>query len=111
MSSKMTAIITAVLTIILFVIFAALSAFLEIIALNGASEKQGMTALGISFLCQGGAAIPAAIFAGWISNLMVTKFNLNKILAIVIVAALIVPLAAVISFFAIASSILLAGIR
>lgn len=111
MSSKTTAIISAVLTIILLVVFGVLSAFFEIIALNGASDKQGMTALGTSLVCQGGSAILAGIFAWWVSKLMVTKFNLNNILAIIIVVTVVVPLGAAISFCAMLLSILLAGIR
>lgn len=111
MSTKTTAILSAALTIFLLIVFGVLSAFFEIIALNGASEKQGMIALGISLVCQGGAAILAGIFAWWGSNLMVTKFNLNNILAIIIVVALAVPLGAIISFSTIVLSILLAGIR
>ena len=99
MSNKIPAIISAILTIILLLIFAGLSIFFEMIALNGVSEKQGTIAIGISLVCQGIASLVSGIFAGWASNLMAAKFNLNKILAIVIAVILGAVLGSVMLFF------------
>lgn len=46
-------IISAVLTVPFLVLPSILFLFVEVIALDGASEKQGDIALGISLVCQG----------------------------------------------------------
>src|SRR5215207_7926570 len=84
MPNKKPAIISAVLTILLFIVFGVLSVFTQMLVLNGANESQGMTAMGMSLVCQGAGAILAAAFAAWLTNLVITKFNWNNILAVVI---------------------------
>jgi hypothetical protein len=83
MTNKKPAIISTRLTILLLIIFTILSLFGQMIALNGVSESQGMTAMGISLVCQSVGLILTAIFAGWISNLLITKFNWHKVLAVI----------------------------
>lgn len=58
--------------------------------------------MGVSLVCQGTGTILAAVLAAWLTNLMITKFNWNNILAVII---------AVISFLSIIISIPIAGIR
>ncbi len=111
MSNKTPAIISTTLTIILVAIIAILSIFFEIVALNGASEKQGTIALGISLICNGLGIILPGLFSGWFTNLTIKKFNWNKILAILIAVTLGTVLGSTISFFSIILSIPLAGIR
>ncbi len=111
MKNKTPAILSVVLSVFLLIVFAVLSILFEMLALNGASESQGMTAIGISILCQGVTTILAGIFAWWLSNLLISKFNWNKILAVVITVLLITTIGAVISFLSIIVSIPIAGIR
>ncbi len=111
MPNKTPAIISAVLTIILLIIFGVLSVFSQMIALNGVSESQGMTAMGISLVCQGVGVILAGIFAGWLSRLMITKFNWNKVLAVIVAVIAGVLLGGTISFVSMIISIPLVGIR
>ena len=111
MPDKTPAIISSILTIVLLIIFAVLSVFTQLIALNGVSESQGMTALGISLVCQGVGVILAGIFAGWITNLVITKFNWNKVLAVFGAIIVGVLVGGVISVVSTIISIPLAGIR
>ena len=111
MTNKTPAIISAVLTILLLVLLAGLSVFMQMIALNGVSERQGTTAMGISLVCQGIGLILAAIVAGWISNLVITRFNWNKVLAVIVAVIAGVLLGGAISFVSFIISIPLAGIR
>ena len=110
MPNKKPAIISAVLTVILLIIFGVLSVFTQMLVLNGASESQGMTAMGVSLVCQGAGAILAAAFAAWLTNLVITKFNWSNILAVVIAVLAGTLLGAMISFLSIIISIPLAGI-
>jgi len=111
MPNKTPAIISAVLTVILLVIFGVLSVFTQVLVLNGANESQGITAIGVSLVCQGAGAIFAAALAAWLTNLMITKFNWNSILAVVIAVIAGSLLGGILSFLSIIISIPLAGIR
>ena len=111
MPNKIPAIISAVLTIILLIIFGVLSVLTQMLVLNGVNERQGMTAMGMSLVCQGAGAILAAAFAAWLTNLVITKFNWSGILAVVIAVIAGTLLGGVLSFLAVIISIPLAGIR
>ena len=110
MPNKTPAITSAALTIILLIIFGVLSVFTQMLVLNGVSESQGMTVMGVSLVCQSAGAILAAIFAAWLTNLVITKFNWSNILAVVIAVIAGTLLGALISFLSIIISIPLAGI-
>jgi len=105
------AIISAVLTVILLIIFGVLTVFTQMLVLNGVGEIQGMTAMGVSLVCQGAGAILAAVLAGWLTNLIIIKFNWNNILAVVIAVIAGTLLGGVLSVISIIVSIPLAGIR
>ena len=111
MTNKTPVIISSILTIVMLILFAVLSVFTQMIALNGVSENQGMTAIGISLVCQAGGLILAALFAGWISNLVITKFNWNKVLAVIVAVIAGVLIGGILSFASTIISIPLAGIR
>jgi hypothetical protein len=110
MPNKKPAIISSILTIIVLIIFAVLSVFTQMIALNGVSESQGITAMGISLVCQGVGVILAGVFAGWLSRLVITKFNWNKVLAVIVAVITGVLLGGIISLLSTIISIPLAGI-
>jgi hypothetical protein len=111
MPNKTPAIISTILTVLLLIVLAVLSLLFEIVALNGASERPGVTAMGISLICQGVGIILLGILAGRVTNLMITKFNWNKTLAVVIAVIVGTALGGLISFLSIVISIPLAGIR
>ena len=111
MHNKTPAIISSVLTIILLVLFAVLSVFTQMIALNSVSESQGTTAMGISLVCQGVGVILIGALAGWLTNLVITKFDWNKILAVIVSVIVGVLIGGTISFVSTIISIPLAGIR
>ena len=110
MPNKAPAIISTVLTILLLILLAGVSVFMQMIALNGASERQGTIAMSISLVCQGIGLILTGLFAGWLSNFMINRFNWNKILAVSVVVILSVLIGGVISAIAFFISIPLAGI-
>src|SRR5688500_8947618 len=111
MPNKTPAIISAVLTVILLIIFGVLSIFTSMLVLNGVSVGQGMTAMGVSLVCQGVGATLAALLAAWLTNLGIKKFNWNKNLVVAIAVILGTLLGGVISFLSIIISIPLAGVR
>ena len=111
MPNKKPAIISAILTIILLILFGVLSVFTQMLVLNGVSESEGMTAMGVSLVCQGAGAILAAAFAAWLANLVITKFDWNNILAVIIAVISGTLFGGALSFIATIISIPLAGIR
>jgi len=79
--------------------------------LNGVSESQGFNAMSISLICQSVGLFPAIILARWLPNFLITKFNWNKILAVVIAVLAATLLGGLSSVVSVIISILLAGIR
>lgn len=111
MSNKTPAIISSILTIVLLLLFAVLSVFTQMIALNGVSENEGMTAMGISLICQGMGVILVGVLAGWLTHIVINKFNWNKVLAVIVAVIVGVLLGGAISLISTLMSIPLAGIR
>jgi len=111
MPSKTPAILSAILTVIILLIFAVLSVFTQMLVLNGASESQGMTAMGISLGCQGVGVILAGVLAWWLTNTAINKWNWNKIISVMIAVIAGTTLGGVISALSIIIAISLAGIR
>lgn len=111
MPNRTPAIISVILTVILLIIFGVVSALFELIALNGASESQGTTALIFSLVCQGAAIILVGIFVSWLTNRLISKFNWNQIVAVIVAVTAGTLLGAGIFFLSIIIATLLAGIR
>jgi hypothetical protein len=111
MTNKTPAIISVILTSLLLILLGIFSVLFEMLAVNGASESAGVAAMGISLLCQGAGAILVGIFAWWLTNLLITKFNWNKVLTVMIVVVSGVLLGMGISFLSIIIAIPVAGIR
>lgn len=84
MTAKTLSVIASILTVILLILFGLLLTFGQVIALNGFSEREGMTSLTILLVCQGAGLILSAVFAGWLTRLLFEKFNWNKILAVIV---------------------------
>jgi hypothetical protein len=77
MSTRAASILATILSLLLLLIFAVLAVIFELIALNGASESQGMQAIGISLACLGTGAILLGVLAWKATAFLIQKFNLN----------------------------------
>ena len=111
MPSKTPAIISVVLTILLLIILAVLSVLIEMLATNGANESQGFTAMGISLGCQTIGLIVISIFAWWLTNLLISRFNWNKIVAVIVSVFSGTLLGSGISFLSIIIAVPVVGIK
>ena len=111
MPNKTASILAGLLTAIILILLAILSILMQIVVLNGVSERQGFNAMGISLICQGVSLGLAVILARWLSNLLMIKFNLNSLLAVLIAVIVAAGLGGLISFLSIIVAIPLAGIR
>jgi hypothetical protein len=110
MPDKAPARVSAIATILLLILFDFLSVFVQMLALNGVSERQGLTAMGVALLCQGIIAILAGIFAGWLTNFAIIRFNWNRVLAVVLAVSAGTLSGAALSFFSFIVAVPLAGI-
>lgn len=111
MSAKTPSTIAAVLTIVFLVLFVILFLIVQMLALNGASERQGVTAMGISLVCQGVGIILAALLAGRLTSLAITKLNWNNIVAVLLSVIAATLFGGFISFLSVIIAIPMAGIR
>jgi hypothetical protein len=111
MPTKSPATISATLTILILVFLAILFALLQMVALNGASERQGLTAMGISLGCQSITVILLAVLAARATKFLITKVEWNGILAVVVTVLAATTIGGVISFLATVIAIPIAGIR
>jgi len=111
MSNKKPAAISAILTVVILVLLAILFTLLQMVALNGASERQGLTAMSISLACQGIVILLLGIFAARATTFLVTKVEWNRILAVVITVLVATMIGGVISFLTSVIAIPIAGIR
>ena len=111
MPDKNSPFIAAILTAFILVAFSVLSVLTQMLALNGASERQGVTAMGISLGCQGVSLLLAILLARFLTRTFIQKFNWRKWIAIaaaVFASTFIGSLLAIVSFFL---SIPIAGIK
>ena len=107
----MPAIIAAVITVVLLVIIAVLLLFFQMIALNGATTRQGVTAMSVAAVCQGIGILLSAFLAARITGLVTAKLGWNNIIAVVIAvggATFLGSLIAIVSAFI---GIPIAGVR
>jgi hypothetical protein len=111
MPTKTPATVSASLTIAVLVVLAILFTLLQMVALNGASERQGLTAMGISLGCQSLVIILLATLAARATTFLITKVEWNSILAVVITVIVATSMGGVISFLASVIAIPVAGIR
>lgn len=111
MSAKSPATISAILTVFILVFLAIVFVLLQMVALNGASERQGLTAMGLSLACQSLAILLLATFAARATTFLVTKVEWNSILAVVVTVLVAATIGGTLSFLATFLSIPLAGIR
>ena len=110
MSKRSPAAISAILTVLILVLLAILFVFLQMIALNGASERQGLTAMGISLGCQSLVIILLATLAARATTFLITKVEWNSILAVIVTVIVATTIGGVLSFLASIIAIPVAGI-
>ena len=111
MSSKTPAAISAILTVLILIFLAIVFVLLQMVALNGASERQGLTAMGLSLGCQSLLIILLGTLAARATTFLITKVEWNNILAVVITVLVATTIGGVISFLASVIAIPVAGIR
>jgi hypothetical protein len=111
MPTKTPITISVILTVILLLLIAAFAFFMQIILMNGVmNSSQTNIALGTSLGCQGVDIIFGAIMAGWLTRLFLTRFNMNKVLAVIVTIIPISILAAALAFVAIFVGLAAAGL-
>ncbi len=110
MSNKSPAAVSAILTVVILVFLAIVFVLLQMIALNGASERQGLTAMGLSLGCQSIIVILLAALAARATTFLIAKAEWNSIPAVVVTVLIASVLGGVISFLTSIIAIPVAGI-
>lgn len=111
MSIKTTATIASLLTFFLLIAVAFVFIFGQIVLLNGASESQGFNAISVAVICQSISLLPAVILVRWLTKLLITKFDWNKFLVVVVAIIAGVGLGSVLMFLSIIVGTLTVGTR
>lgn len=111
MPNRTPAILATTITIALLIVTAILSILVEMLALNGASESQGVTAMGTSLICQGVGAIFSGGVTFALTSLFVNKLNWNKVLAVVLAVLAGTLLGVGLAFASSLFSVIVAGVR
>lgn len=111
MHDKRPALLSAILTVVFLILLAVISVFLQMAALNGAGERQGVTALSISLACQGIVILLLAILAARATGFLITRVSWNSILAVAVTVLVATTIGGTISFLSSIIAIPLAGIR
>lgn len=110
MPRKSPATISAILTVLILIFLAIIFVLLQMIALNGASERQGLTAMGLSLGCQSILVISLATLAARATTFLIAKAEWNSILAVAVTVLVASIIGGVISFLASIIAIPVAGI-
>ena len=112
MSTKTPVIISVVITIILLILVTAATMLSQIVLLNGVTnERQATMALGVTLGCQGVLVIVGAIFAGWLTRLLIARFQWNPTAAVAVSAGVTTLTAAASCFVTVIVGIAAAGIQ
>jgi hypothetical protein len=111
MSSKKPATLSAVLTVALLILLGILFVLLQMIALNGAGERQGLTAMGLALGCQSLIIILLSALAARGTTFLITRVGWNSILAVIITVLTATMIGGVIAFLSTIIAIPIAGIR
>ena len=82
MSHRSASILSVTLSLLLLLICTALIILIEIVALNGASGHQGLSAISVSLACLGLGAILFGILGWKTTELMIKRFKLSPLLAV-----------------------------
>jgi hypothetical protein len=110
-TNKTPVVISATLTVVILILLGALFLLLQIVAINGASERQGVTALGIALACQSIVILLLGIFAAWATKFLITKVAWDHLLAVAMTVLVATTVGGTISFLVSVIAIPVAGIR
>jgi len=111
MSNRSPATISAILTVLILIVLAIVFLLLQMVALNGVNERQGLTAMGLSLACQSLVIILLATLAARATRFLITRVEWNSILAVLVTVLLAATIGGAISFLASFLAIPVAGIR
>jgi hypothetical protein len=111
MSTKAPAAISATLTILILILLAVLFVLLQMVALNGFSERQGLTAMGLSLGCQSLVILLLGALAARATTFLTTRAKWNSILAVAVTVLAAATIGGVIAFLSTIIAIPVAGIR
>jgi membrane protease YdiL (CAAX protease family) len=111
MSNRSPATISAILTVLILIFLAIVFLLLQMVALNGVSERQGLTAMGLSLGCQSLVIILLATLAARATIFLITKVEWNSILAVAVTVMVAGTIGGVVSFLVSIVAIPVAGIR
>jgi hypothetical protein len=111
MSTKTPAAISATLTILILVLLAVLFVLLQMVALNGFSERQGLTAMGLSLGCQSLVILLLGALAARATTFLITRAEWNSILAVAVTVLAAATIGGAIAFLSTIIAIPVAGIH
>ena len=111
MLNKTPATVSALLTVLMLVFLAIIFVLLQMVVLNGASERQGLTAMGLSLGCQSLVVILLATLAARATNFLITRAQWNGALAVVVTVLAATTIGGVIAFLSTILAIPLVGLR
>jgi hypothetical protein len=111
MSNRPPATISAILTVLILIFLAVVFLLLQMVALNGVNERQGLTAMGLSLGCQSLVIILLAALAARATTFLVTRVEWNAILAVAVTVLAASIIGGVIAFLSSFISIAVTGIR
>lgn len=81
MSTKTFSLIASVVTVVLLLVLGAVLAIVQLLALNGFSDREGGPALAVSLACQGVGLILSALLTRRLTHRLIDRSNWNKFLA------------------------------
>jgi hypothetical protein len=112
MDTKTPVFISVFSAILLLVLAGFLTMFIQILLLNGVmNEGQATTALIVTLGCQGLTVILGAIFARWLTRLLMLRFEWSRTAAILTPIVIVLVIAAGSGFLSIMGGLLAAGVK
>lgn len=111
MPTKIPSLIAGLTTFFILIVAGIASVFVQMVALNGVSESKGFNAMSISVVCQSVVLLLSVVLARWLSNLLIARFNLNKILAVIAAILAASGFGLVLAFVSVVIAIPISGIR
>jgi membrane protease YdiL (CAAX protease family) len=110
MSNKTPAAISATLTVLILILLGVLFVLFQMLALNGASERQGMIAMGLALACQSMVVIFLGTVAAWATNFLIARVGWDRILAVIVTVLVTTAVGGTLSFLATILAIPVSGI-
>ena len=112
MSVKTASTISGLTTFVLVILLSVLAGFMQMVMMNGVtSTSQGFNAAAILAVCQSLVLLVCVVVARRLTQWLMTKFNWNGFLAILVSVLGALVLGGVVSFLSIIVGILGAGVR